>query len=572
MGFGMRSNSERAKRANPAREHGFIFLGFLVLAIVATWPLALHFTSSLPFEPSLPTMKGGDIWIHYWNLWWVKKALCELHANPFFCRWAFYPNGVSLAHHPLNLAGALLSMPVHLLFGAPAAYNFLLTASFVLAGFFMYILAYEITGSRVGAVVAGFIYTLAPYHFQQWNHLEHVSIEWAPFFLFFFHRLIRAGRDCDLFGAILGFLLVFYTDLYVAVNVAVAGSILFLAFPPRRAPSLRALVIFLAVVGIATLPVTVPMIHAALTAAFLAPPRWVVEANGADLVAFFVPPFYHPLWGQAAAAIYDRIAGFEKIAYLGFVPLVLSAIALRSSGQRRRKWAWGIIAAAGVFFSLGPVLQVGGVFLRGLPMPYGLLEKIPGLGAGRAPLRWLLLFHLGTAVLAAEAFRAGVKSSGRGVLLVALVLLEFFPKVPVRLEPLGADPFYERLRTEPGEFAVIEVPVTEWPEKITYYQTIHERPLPIGIPTFVPRTAYRFIAETPFLRELYNPSLATPEKGRDYYRAGLRRLKENGFRYVIVHEGMLREVTRARVRRLLEEVADLRCEYRSRALRVYRIE
>src|SRR5262245_40227159 len=76
---------------------------FLVLAVVATWPLARHFTSAAP---------GTDHWngrvlfvetpINLWNLWWFRHALVDLGQSPFTCAYLFYPTGADLWFHTLS--------------------------------------------------------------------------------------------------------------------------------------------------------------------------------------------------------------------------------------------------------------------------------------------------------------------------------------------------------------------------------------------------------------------------------------------------------------------------------------
>ena len=77
-------------------------LGLLALvvgmatALVLSHPLALHPASTILDDGTL------DCFQFTWNLWWVRTALLDLHTNPFFTHYLFYPQGVSLLFHTLS--------------------------------------------------------------------------------------------------------------------------------------------------------------------------------------------------------------------------------------------------------------------------------------------------------------------------------------------------------------------------------------------------------------------------------------------------------------------------------------
>src|SRR2546426_8310720 len=52
---------------------------------------------------------GGyvDGYENLWNYYWVKTALLDLHTNPFYTSYLYYPTGISLRFHTLNLANGL---------------------------------------------------------------------------------------------------------------------------------------------------------------------------------------------------------------------------------------------------------------------------------------------------------------------------------------------------------------------------------------------------------------------------------------------------------------------------------
>src|SRR5437016_5578974 len=87
---------------------------YAILAAFGTYPLILRAQSAIP--------SGGDSWQNYWNLWWVKKALLELHVNPYFTTDLYFPYGAKLYFHTLNLIPAIIALPVSTTLGIPAAF------------------------------------------------------------------------------------------------------------------------------------------------------------------------------------------------------------------------------------------------------------------------------------------------------------------------------------------------------------------------------------------------------------------------------------------------------------------
>jgi len=162
-------------------------IGYLIVTLAFTWPLALNFTRAIPGD-------GFDGWQNYWNLWWMKVALLEKHTWPFFTDLLYHPTGVGLLFHTLNPFNGLLSLPVQVAFGLFAAYNAVVLFSFTLAGLGAYLLARQMLGpqsSRLAAFAAGAIFTFAPVHIAHLlGHMQVISLEWLPFFALY---LLRAA-------------------------------------------------------------------------------------------------------------------------------------------------------------------------------------------------------------------------------------------------------------------------------------------------------------------------------------------------------------------------------------------
>src|SRR3972149_613283 len=75
------------------REHLPALLLLAAMAVVWTWPLALHFRDHIPGQP-------GDNYSFLWNLWWMRKALSAPELSFFQPSYLFSPFGVDLVNHP----------------------------------------------------------------------------------------------------------------------------------------------------------------------------------------------------------------------------------------------------------------------------------------------------------------------------------------------------------------------------------------------------------------------------------------------------------------------------------------
>src|SRR5258707_966352 len=151
-----------------------------------TWPVTPNMGRSLE--------QWGDALLQTWTLDWDAHALL---TNPlhFANANAFYPYANSLAFSETLIGQAILVAPVIWLTDNPVlAYNLLLLGSFVLCGWGMYLLAKELSGSRIAGLVAGVIFAFFPHRFGQLSHLHLLTAQWMPFCLLFLRRLLFSNQ------------------------------------------------------------------------------------------------------------------------------------------------------------------------------------------------------------------------------------------------------------------------------------------------------------------------------------------------------------------------------------------
>jgi len=118
------------------------------------WPAAFFLAASLVFTwPLITRLRGwvpglGDWGQNMWALWWTRKALLVLRESPFFTKHLFYPDGVTLLFHPLDVTDGLIALPFYGIVGGDISYNLIVLTSFVLSGLGSYYLVLYLTRNR----------------------------------------------------------------------------------------------------------------------------------------------------------------------------------------------------------------------------------------------------------------------------------------------------------------------------------------------------------------------------------------------------------------------------------------
>lgn len=181
---------------------------YLVIWIVYTFPaiksVSIHFFAD-----------DGDGLQNVWNIWWVHRSLVEWHRLPYITPLLHAPAGTTLIGQTLNPFNGLAGLVLHPWLTLVQTHNALVIFSFVSAGLTAFWLAHEFSGSYVGSLIGGFIFTFSNFHFNHaMSHLQLVSLEWIPLFLLVWWRLLTRPTVTGALGAALTLFLVELTDHY----------------------------------------------------------------------------------------------------------------------------------------------------------------------------------------------------------------------------------------------------------------------------------------------------------------------------------------------------------------------
>ncbi len=554
---------------------------YFVLTLALTYPVVRYFTSAIPGD-------GFDGWQNLWNLWWIRRALLVEHRHPYFTDMLYHPTGVSLLFHTLNPFNGFTFLPVQLAAGLFAAYNSVVLFSFAIAGLGGYLLArYALRHTAEPArtwcaLLAGAIYAFSPFHFAHLlGHMQVFSLEWIPFYVLYLWRGIDRAqrgqlRPRDIVMPALFLVLIALCDWYFVLYCLLFTALVWLYLLWQRRLTIRAIALTAGVGGLFALilsPLIVPMVLEARRFDFMVPPPEQVYILSADLLAFLTPNEFHPLWGKAAARLGARFTSTvsEHTVFTGYIPLLLAIWGWRRGGRRRGFWALSVLAF--VLLALGPALHVAGRQLP-IPLPYALLQRwVPFIQITRSVSRFNVMVMLSLSVLAAWGLWAWMRISHRpqrlALVVLGLTLFEFLP-VPYPISRPDTPAWYRQLAQEPGDFAVLNLPMNWDRPGYLLYQTVHGKRLTVG---YISRDDPRTLAERiPVLQQLRH--LGPDVIAQDLGRVGRSVLSYLNVRYVVLDRYKMpgereREGTRRYATAALARLSPI---YEDERLIVYRVE
>lgn len=168
--------------------HGPAIVLYAALAIVWTWPLALHLRDHIPGLP-------GDNFSFLWNLWWMRKALGSAELEFFRSTYLFSPFGVDLVNHPHTALQGYLSATLLARWSVVEAENFYILVSVFLNAVGAYALVFDVLRDRRAAMLAGVAFGGSPYiaaHLL--GHFDLLTAWVLPLFALFFRRALGGGR------------------------------------------------------------------------------------------------------------------------------------------------------------------------------------------------------------------------------------------------------------------------------------------------------------------------------------------------------------------------------------------
>ncbi len=534
----MHPDSATASRATlPAwAAHGLVFLLFLLLALLITFPLVLHLGDQAAGYPD------SDAYEMLRNVWWFKTAL-QSGQEPFFQPLLGYPDGIEgitlwanpLQFFPMWLFAFFLPLA--------AAYNLTIVLTMALNGWALYGLLWALLDGRhnpqvrPAAILGGAVFLAHP---VMQGHLAggHAGllVMWgAPLLVWALWRLTghadtaedtQAGNRGTWIAGLRPRWLALAALFFVLTPGGHALQAIYVLLPIGMWFALRALwqrdwggLLRLALAG-ALGSVLLGLFLLPSIRATVATAAYEEQTNvrySADLLAVVTPSFNHPLYGQLEFT--HRVLGVNIVEGAAYVGLVAGLLALVALLRVRAARGWLLLAGIAWVLSLGPVLKVFDAplvvqtdeYSSYVTLPYALVQDLPLFTQARTPGRFNFTLALALAVLAgygaawllggmrgasgrraqytaplqgtsAAAWRDAGRRFALTAVLLALLLFDYQSFFPLPTVPAEPPAVFAMLGQEPGVRAVFNLP---WDNVLAakealWLQTVHGLPLIAG--------------------------------------------------------------------------------------------
>jgi hypothetical protein len=193
--------------------HCVVVFTYSCLAVLFSWPLALHFSDSLLGPP------GSDLGVYIWNLWVFRHELVAHHAFPFYTAEILsLTERLPLTLQNYTVFSDLLAFELLPVVGLVATFNLLMLANGVLSAYAMFLYALRRTNDMAAALVAGILFGFSP--FMTARSVEHLSLmQAAPLPIFGLLMLRMAQHPTRCLSALAGLVVAwaFLCDPYYAV-------------------------------------------------------------------------------------------------------------------------------------------------------------------------------------------------------------------------------------------------------------------------------------------------------------------------------------------------------------------
>jgi hypothetical protein len=456
------------------------------LAIIFTWPLAAQLSSGV-------AGRSVDAEQFLWAYWWFRRSLVVQHISPFWTPLLYYPEGVSLRYFTTNTLHALLAIPLQAIFGLVMTFNLIGLAIFVAACISMVWLAYDLSGSRAGALVAGVAFAFAPMQVFHWRVGQYnmLSVEFLPLYMLCLRRVLQADARrwrwvlaaavalaC---AALCDWQFLIFLGLYslLAVVAALLGD-------RRRWRSILGPALLVAALAAGVLlPYVLPMLGELSSDSYMLRSEDDTIIHAADVKAFVVPNPASRFWGDwatAQLAPLSDIGVVQTVVSVSLVTLALAAVGTLRRWRQARFW----LITGGLFWllSLGPRLKWFGT-LTDIQLPYALLQQFKIVQVSRFPARYAMITQICLAVLAALGVAALLqrRDATKGlrwlrpamVGIAGLALVAELLPMPRFVDPLAPAPSFFTDGTLAGAGAIVEQPNPS--NRGMYFQTLHGHPV-----------------------------------------------------------------------------------------------
>lgn len=475
-------------------------LFYLVCFLLLTWPLPLSLATHYIADTGDFCQDAEH---NLWNMWWVNKAVTELHQPIWYTDFLHYPHGTTLLGHTLNPFNGFAGILLQKFMTLPQAYNCMVIFGFVVGGWTGFLLAYLFSRSYWGSILGGYIFTFSSYHFAHaLGHLQLVSLEWIPVFIGAFYLLLQKPTALRAIAAALALFLVVLCDYYYAFYCIITAAILVvhgmwmkrdILFMFRKG-YVKPIVVFLCYSLVST---------GALFIFFLAShvrdPFTAGRPASLDLLSLFIyGGQWRFRWLTEPFWLHLPPNPTENNAHLGLTVIIALVYGWvrRAKCTRGHLGLWYAIFIVFTVLALGPYLRVGGRELSCVVLPFRMLGWLfPPMKLVGCPVRMVVMSFLAAGVIVAMVIRnffdEVLKWRGLRILFIAAFVIEYLP-YPLTSIPARVPQYVHVIRNLPPGATVDTL---NHRFAAPYYQTLYERPRCVGLVSRYPASVERRFTE-----------------------------------------------------------------------------
>jgi len=478
-----------------------------------TWPQCLYLATRVASH--------DDAFFSTWRVAWIAHAL-RTDPSRLYDANIFYPDRGTLANSDAVILEGGLGSPFLWAGASPVVvYNLLLLGGIVASGLGMFLLVRYLTGDSMAGLVAAAVFMMVPYRVE---HFEHLELQWTCFIPLSFWAIHKACDESSFAHGLLAGAFVWLQLIACVYYGIFLGFVIFVLSVLLLIPTRNSNRSFNALLGL----MAGGLVAVLLALMSLRPyldnvsrlgmrPTEEIVAFSAVFSSYLSAPIENWLWGWTSPMFH----GDELHLFPGVIATLL-ALAGLALAPRRTAIVYGIVLLLGVELSLG---------LNGRLYSF-LLHYVSPLQGLRAPARASIFAFAALAVLAGFGMRALRQKQPEGrplmmasVAVIAALCIEF-GSAPMRLQPAPRTPPLYRFLTQLPPGVVAEFPIPRrfgWAAYDTLYMfssISHWYPLVNGYSGFIP--------------EHYRQTISLVSGFPD--GASLKRLREIGTRYVIVHQ------------------------------------
>jgi len=429
-----------------------VFLIYLVLTIILTWPL-----TPLAWDH---VINAGDPLFYAWNLMHNVRSITNGFAGLLDTN-IYYPTTNTLALSDTLAAQTLFTYPIIWLTNNPIlAINLYTLFTFPIAGLGMYFLVKSLVKHEWASLLSGAMFAFSYPRFGQMSHLPALSSQWLPYYIYGLYWFFREGKIRHLAAALVSFLLLLGSSVYLGVFAVVVAIIMVSACYASLWSRVKIAVFPLIFTTALALLLMFPYIR--LKAEHPEITRSLEESSSR---AAYQQDYFSVTQTSILSQFLKPNEG-ERTLYPTLALFILAGLGIMQWRKKEYRFSiilFSAIALTGLVLSFGPErpFSIGPFDTGYIKLPYAYLYKVfPLLQTLRVPARFSIVFILGLTVL------AGYGATRVKPLILFLIGILFLFEIWQRPLPLVKIPtytdaplVYQWLKQQAGVSAIIELPI-----------------------------------------------------------------------------------------------------------------